>query len=386
MSILSETLKKRDLFSQISNDQTEIKKIYVGFDGTAKSLQIGNLTPLAALKHLAKTGIQPIVLLGGATSRIGDPSGKKTTRKQLETNEVTENISILENQIKKLLPNATIVNNFDWLSRLSFMDFLENITNLVSVSYLTNFKTFAERLKNNDPLTLKEFLYPMMQGYDFLYLYETMHCDAQLGGNDQWCNVLTGVDLIQKKHSKNTSVVAVTSPLLVDSNGNKMGKSLKGAIYLSEKLCSVYDFWHFWRNIPDDIVTNCLYRLTDFETSEISEWIAQDINHAKIQLADSLTNWVHSKEDAQKAKKQANTIFVEKNFDQLEIIAVQTSKLFEIIAQLKNISNSEAKKLIQNNAIKINEEKISNISYLIEKGKESIISIGKKDVFKIISL
>ncbi|WP_342262055.1 tyrosine--tRNA ligase [Alphaproteobacteria bacterium endosymbiont of Tiliacea citrago] len=383
MSVLQKILQERDLLSQISNENVEVKKIYAGFDGTARSLQIGNLTPLAALKHLSKAGIQPIVLLGGATSTVGDPSGKNTTRKQLDKDDVNININILESQIKKLLPGSLIVNNYDWISKLSFMDFLDQVATFLSVSYVIKFKTFADRLANENPLTIKEILYPLMQGYDFLYLFENEGCDAQLGGHDQWCNVLTGVDLIQKKHSKDTNVVAVTSPLLVDSNGNKMGKSLAGAIYLSEELCSVYNFWSFWRNVDDSLVKTCLLRFSDFEIEEINDIVLKDINQAKIKLANYMTTWVHSEEKAAEAQKKASSIFVDRNFNDLIETKVNHCKLSDVVSELKNISSSEAKRLIKSNSVKINEEIINDSSYSFKSGT-FLISIGKKSFFKLV--
>lgn len=383
MSIIKKTLSERDLLSQISHEKTEIKKIYAGFDGTAKSLQIGNLTPIAALKHLAKAGIEPIVVLGGATSRVGDPSGKNTTRKQLYTEDIDLNISIIQQQIKKLLPEAKIVNNADWLSSLSFMEFLDNIANHISVSYILNFKTFSDRLKNSQPLSIKEILYPLMQGYDFLHLFETEQCDAQLGGHDQWCNVLTGVDLIQHKHSKDTSVIAVTSPLLVDRKGHKMGKSVNGAIYLSSEMCAVYDFWNFWRNVDDCLVKTCFLRFTDLPIKNIDSLLSEkDINQAKILLADTITRWVHSEEECEQAKKRATTIFVDKNFDDLPITISQSNKLSEIIASLNAISNSEAKRLILSGAVKINGKVEKNTALKVHL-EPALINIGKKNVFKV---
>lgn len=383
MSILNSVLSTRDLVKQISNSDAEIKKIYAGFDGTAESLQIGNLTPIAALRHLAKAGIKPIILLGGATSTVGDPSGKNTTRKQLKNDSILKNINCIKSQMKKLIPEATIVNNNDWLGNLSFMEFLDKVAQFTSVSSIINLKTFVARLENNDPFNMKELLYPLMQGYDFLWLYENMGCDAQLGGQDQWCNLLTGTNLIQKKYSNETPVVAVTAPLLTDSNGQKMGKSLSGAIYLSEKKIPVYDFWNFWRNVDDSIVKTCLLRFSDFEPIEIDDFIKTDINDAKVKLADFMTTWVHSKEATKNAKNKVKTIFIDKNYEELIDITVSSSKLSEIVAQLKNISMGDAKRLIEGNAVKVNNETIKDISFIINL-KKALILIGKKDAFKIV--
>lgn len=383
MSILDKVLSTRNLMKQISNSETEVKTIYAGFDGTAESLQIGNLTPIAALRHLSKFGIKPIILLGGATSIVGDPSGKNTTRKQLENNSISKNINCIKSQMKKLLPEATIVNNNDWLGHLSFLEFLDKAAQYTSVSSIVNLKTFAARLENHDPFTMKELLYPLMQGYDFLWLYENMKCDAQLGGQDQWCNLLTGINLIQKKYPNDTSVVAVTAPLLTDSSGQKMGKSLRGAIYLSEEKLSSYDFWSFWRNLDDSLVKTCLLRFSDFDIIEIDDFVKININDAKIKLADFMTTWVHSEEASKNAKIKAKTIFIEKKYEELNHTIVSSSKLSEIVSQLKNISMKEAKILIKGGAVKINNETIKDISFIINLNKAFLL-IGKKDAFKII--
>lgn len=373
-------LEKRNLLFQFSK-KSNFSTVYAGFDGTAISLQIGNLTPLTALRHLSNANVNIIVLLGGATSKIGDPSGKTETRAQLAEDIVIDNIIKIEQQIRKLLPNAIIVNNYDWISKLDFMNFLDKVAHYVSVSKIINLKTFSERLEKHQPFTIKEMLYPLLQGYDFLHLFEQYNCNAQIGGQDQWCNLLTGTDLIKTKYP-NAEPIAITCPLLVDSSGRKMGKSLNGAIYLSKELCSVYDFWHFWRNIDDQLVKTCLKRFTLLALEYIEE-ICQDINKAKIVLANEITTWVHSKEEAIEAAKKAQEIFYNKNYDILNIIAFKANdKLFHIISKLKNISNSEAKKLIENDAILIDDQKTNDTNKICSNGTY-IIKIGKKSTFKI---
>lgn len=375
-----EKLKERELFQNSSN-KINFQTIYTGFDGTADSLQIGNLIPIAALRILNKLNIKIIVVLGGGTSKIGDPSGKSETRKQLETDSINKNLNQIKNQIKKLLPNAIIVNNADWLNSLSFMNFLDQAATFIPVSKIIKLKTFAERLKNNQPFTMKELLYPLLQGYDFLHLFEQNNCTAQLGGQDQWCNLLTGIDLIQSKHGNNIKVTAITCPLLTDSNGKKMGKSLNGAIYLSKEKCSIFDFWNFWRNIDDSIVKTCLLKFTELPLLHIENLVKNDINKAKIELANEITTWIHSKEDAKIAEKQAENLFINKNFDTLQPIIVSTNKLIEIVAKLKNISNSESKELIRNGSVKENDITITNVSHNVQN--QAIIKIGKKHIFKI---
>lgn len=376
-----EVLQKRDLIYQFSKD-IKFSVVYAGFDGTAKSLQIGNLTPLSALRHLEAHNIKIIVVLGGATSKIGDPSGKTTTRAQLANDIVEDNIIRIKAQIQKLLPNATIVNNYDWISKVDFMSFLDQIAHYIPVSQIINLKTFAERLDKHQPFTIKEMLYPLLQGYDFLHLFEKYNCSAQIGGQDQWCNLLTGVDLISKKHASES--IAITCPLLVDSNGNKMGKSLSGAIYLSKELCSVNQFWQFWRNIDDCLTKICLKRLTMIDLEIIENIYHKDINQAKILLANEITTWVHSKEEAIEAETQAKEIFINNNYDKIKPISISKSlRLFEIISKIKNISNSASKKLIAEGGVLINDIKNNNIQTILTPSVY-IIKIGKKSVFKIL--
>lgn len=375
----NDILKNRDLFFQ-SHSNTEIKCAYVGFDGTAISLQIGNLTGLAMLRLANLNNIKTIGLVGGATSLIGDPEGKKTTRKKLEKEEVEKNIEGIKNQIQKLCPEAKIVNNIDWISNLTFLDFLTQVAPYYPLSALIKLKTFADRLENNDPLSVQELLYPLIQGYDFAHLYKTYGCNAQFGGHDQWCNLIAGLDLIKRKYAEE-NINIVTAPLLTNSAGQKMGKSVNGAVYINPNLCSVFDFWQFWRNIEDSMVKTCLLRFTLIEVQEINELIEKDINEAKIKLANEVTTWVHSAVDAKNAQNQAKSIFIDKNTDNLETITFKDPKITEIVANLMKISNTEAKKLIKQNAVKIDDEIISS-NFETQK-TNFVISIGKKQIFKI---
>jgi len=378
-----EELKKKELLYQQTNTQTkEVTGIYCGFDGTAESLQIGNLHGLAVLRLAYKHNIPTIALVGGATSQVGDPSEKSETRKKIENNQVEINIKNITKQIKKLVPNAKIVNNIDWLAKLNFMDFSEKVAKHISVSSLIKLKTFASRLTNNDPFSTQELIYPLMQAYDFLYLYENENCNTQCGGSDQWCNILTGTELIRKKiETKENELLGITFPLLTDSNGKKMGKSLKGAIYCSEHMCSIYDFWQFWRNVEDVIVKPCLKKLTTLSVEEIDG--IENINEAKTILANEITTWIHSKEEATAAQTQAKLIFIEKNTDELTAITVSSNKIIEILVEIKaTASNSNAKKLIEQGAVKIDGKVILQKDHK-ESKQTFILSVGKKSFYKI---
>lgn len=416
-----EILKKRELFHQATNikdPKFEIKTLYCGFDATAPSLQIGNLLCISFLRLAALHGINIIALLGGATTKVGDPTGKNEARKKLEEDAIENNIKMFESQIRKLLPNAKILNNDSWLSDWKFMDFLNNTAGNFSLSSLLKLKTFSTRLDANMPLSLQEFMYPIMQAYDFLWLYENQGCNAQCGGADQWCNILTGVELAHNKYGKKigndcvcenennenasnnpnsegnsnenahddeTKVIGITLPLLLNSQGQKMGKSVKGAVYLCDDNSSIFDFWQFWRNIEDSMVIPCLKKFTLIDLDEIEKIAAlPNINDAKIILANDVTSWIHGKEAAENAYEQAKLIFVERNVDDFEKVIVDTSKLVEIMVKTGAVkSNSEAKSLIEQNAVKINDIVVNNKDH-VENASEFALSIGKKKFFKII--
>jgi len=380
------------------DENFKINGIYCGFDATAKSLQIGNLLCISFLRLAQKTGIKTIALLGGATTKVGDPTGKNEARKKLEENAISENINQFHGQISRLLPGVKILNNETWLNDWKFMDFLCNTAGNFSLSSLLKLKTFATRLEQNLPLSLQEFMYPIMQAYDFLWLYENEGCNAEFGGGDQWCNILTGVELIHSKYGQNSEVyegelnknrsetkaLGLTLPLLLNSAGQKMGKSVSGAIYLSGQ-GTAFDFWQFWRNIEDSMVIPCLKKFTLLELSEIEKLAKlSNINDAKIALANEVTTWIHGLKSAEMAHNQAQKIFCQKNLDDFEKVVVNSGKLVEIIVATKAVkSNSEAKSLIEQNAVKINNSLITDKEHM-ENSQEFSLSIGKKKFFKIV--
>ncbi len=381
---LIEDIKARELFYQTTdhNHTVETKGTYCGFDATALSLQIGNLLCLSLLRLFDKHKVKTIAVLGGATTSVGgDPTWKNDTRNKLDANQVEKNIEVIEKQIKSLIPNAKIMNNANWLEQLKFLDFIEHIASTVSVSAHLKLETFANRLQNNNPLNMQELLYPLMQGYDFLWLYENEGCNVECGGADQWCNILAGIELIKKKH-ENPQIIGMTLPLLTTPNGEKMGKSVNGAVYLNPDMYSPYNFWQFWRNIDDSIVKPCLKKFTLIDIQEIDNM--NDINQAKIILANDLTTWIHGSETSKAAQAQATSVFIEKNLDELEANKVSSNKLIEIMVEIKACeTKSQAKTLIEQAAVKINEQVIKDKTHKLEAG-QSTLSVGKKKFYKII--
>ncbi len=375
-------LKERDLYFQSSAFEVDeqIEAIYTGFDATALSLQIGNTTTAAILRLAHLHDIKTIAILGEATTIAGDPTDRSESRKNIENREIKKNINNIHSQISKLIPNAKIVNNYDWLSKLHFMDFINEIASIVNVQNLLKMEMFQKRIGNG--LMLKEMLYPLLQGYDFLKLFEIEKCNVQVGGSDQWCNILTGHDLISKKHKKQS--LALTAPLLTDKNGNKMGKSLGNAVYIDKNLYSVFDFWQFWRNIDDSLVETCLKRFTLISLEKI-EIALNNINQAKILLANEVTGWIHSEEEASEACNLAESLFKKKNFEELSCFTTTKTKLIEIASEVSGKSNSEIKKLIEQNAIYLNDELIQDKNIILEKS-EFVLQIGKKHFYKIVKI
>ncbi len=283
--------------------------------------------------------------------------------------------------MQNLLPNSKILNNMDWLKNLSFLDALSDIARYISVSSLIKLETFAKRLMQHDPLNLEELLYPMVQGYDFLWLFENENCAFQCGGSDQWANIITGADLIKRKHA-NKKAIGITWDLLTLPDGSKMGKSVNGAVWIDPNLYSPNNFWQYFRNLPDASVKSTLLRLTLISVEEINNLISYDINEAKKVLATDVTTWVHGSHEAMQAENNAKNIFIEKDLSLIEYTKISSNRLFEVLVELKIAeSNSIAKSLIEQKAVKINgslqTDKLANVSH------GDIIVVGKKHHFKV---
>ena len=293
-------------------------KAYIGFDCTAPSLHVGSLLQIMCLRLLQKYGHQPIVLLGGGTTLIGDPSGKDTTRKILEEKTIDENIKKLKKIFEKLLnfkdkkTKPIFVNNAEWLNKLRYIDFLRNIGKHFTINRMLSFDSVKLRLEREQSLSYMEFNYMILQAYDFYKLNQEHGCDLQIGGSDQWGNIINGVELIRKINHKES--FGLTTPLITLASGTKMGKTENGAIWLSEELLSAYDYWQFWRNTSDGDVKKFLKYFTEININEI-EKISNDeknINNLKILLANEATKILHGEEKSNNSKKTAEETFVGK--------------------------------------------------------------------------
>jgi len=377
-SFLSE-FKQRDYFNQCTNsDELEQlmnkKKIraYIGFDCTASSLHVGSLLQIMCLRLLQKHGHQPIVLLGGGTTRIGDPSGKEETRKILLEKEIEKNIKNIEKIFKIFLKTNNpktkpiFVNNYKWLGKLNYIKFLREIGKHFTINKMLSFDSVKLRLEREQSLSYMEFNYMILQAYDFLELNKTKNCLMQIGGSDQWGNIVNGVELI-KRHS-NKQVFGLTTPLITLASGSKMGKTEKGAVWLDKKLLAPYDYWQFWRNTDDRDVLRFLQMFTDLTLKKIEELKNKNINQLKIILANEATTMLHGEPTAKKAAQTAKNTFEKKSIgDDLPSVKIEKEKLTNginiidlVIASNLSNSKSEVKRMIKNKGIKINNETVEN--------------------------
>ena len=376
------------------------KKIraYIGFDCTAESLHVGSLLQIMCLRLLQKHGHQPIVLLGGGTTRIGDPSGKDKTRKILDDVEIEKNSKNIENILKKFLTtndektSPIFVNNYEWLKNLNYISFLRDIGKHFTINKMLSFDSVRLRLEREQSLSYMEFNYMILQAYDFLELNKNRNCLLQIGGSDQWGNIVNGVELIKRHSSK--EVFGLTTPLITLASGVKMGKTESGAIWLDKKLLSPYEYWQFWRNVDDRDLVKFLKIFTDIQISEIEARKNEEINSLKILLANHATSLLHGDDESKKCFEQAKKIFSDNSSDEgLPLIKVKEKDvkkkyLSDLILLIKlEDSKSEIKRLIKNNGIKINNSKIIE-DLQFEKIKLSNqnyfkLSIGKKKHFKI---
>ena len=398
--------KDRGFFFQCT-DENELSdllnkqkiKAYIGFDCTAESLHVGSLLQIMCLKLLQIHGHQPIVLLGGGTTRIGDPSGKDKTRKILSEKEINKNSKNIEKVLKKFLSTKNkktkpiFVNNFKWLKNLNYISFLRDIGKHFTINKMLTFDSVKTRLEREQSLSYMEFNYMILQAYDFLELNKKEKCLLQIGGSDQWGNIVNGVDLI-KRHSGNQAY-GLTTPLITLASGAKMGKTETGAIWLDKKFLSPYDYWQFWRNTDDRDVIQFLKFFTDIKVEEIENLKNENINNLKILLANKTTEMLHGKEEAKKSEKIAKETFSENssglNLPSIKIkeklIVNQMSIIDLIILSKLEKSKSEIRRLINGNAIKINNEIINDEKLIIDKKlfNENYfkLSIGKKRHLKI---
>jgi tyrosyl-tRNA synthetase len=397
--------KDRGFFYQCTDEKslskildTEKIKGYIGFDCTAQSLHVGSLLQIMCLRQLQKYGHRPIVLLGGGTTRIGDPSGKDKTRKILDENEIENNIKSIEIVLKKFLStndkntSPIFVNNYTWLKELNYISFLRDIGKHFTINKMLSFDSVKLRLDREQSLSYMEFNYMILQAYDFLELNKKENCLLQIGGSDQWGNIVNGVDLIKRHSSK--EVFGLTTPLITLASGTKMGKTESGAIWLDKDLLSSFDYWQFWRNTDDRDVIKFLKMFTDIPTEKIESIKDQNINELKILLANETTKMLHVEEEAKKSEELAKSTFKENSTGEnlpnhkisRDLIGKNIVNLIEYVS--KDLSKSEIRRLIKNNGIKIDNEKIENeqfeINQKIFENKGFIkLSIGRKKHFKI---
>mgnify|MGYP000663124522 FL=1 len=386
--------------NELSNKLNSEKiKAYIGFDCTAQSLHVGSLLQIMCLRLLQKHGHRPIVLIGGGTTRIGDPSGKDKTRQILHEDEIEKNIKSIEKILKLFLDNKDentkpiFVNNYNWLKNLNYITFLRDIGKHFTINKMLSFDSVKLRLEREQSLSYMEFNYMILQAYDFLELNKNENCILQIGGSDQWGNIVNGVELVKRYSAK--EVYGLTTPLITLASGAKMGKSENGAIWLDKDLLSVFDYWQFWRNTDDRDVIKFLKMFTDIPIKKIEEIKNKDINELKIILANETTAMLHGKGEAIKAEDLAKSTFKENSTgEDLPSIKLSQNLLSKDIVSIvefinKDLSKSEIRRLIKNNGIKIDNEKIDNEKYLVEdnlfKEKGFIkLSVGKKKHYKII--
>ena len=388
--------KDRNLFNQCTNEielnnLLNKKKIifYIGFDATADALHAGSLVQLRAIKTLIKHGHQAIVLLGGGTTKIGDPSGKDASRQILTYKTIQKNIEnfkrIFEHYFRDFKENIKFINNDQWLDKLNYIELLRDLGSQVSINRMLTFESVKERLKREQSLSFLEFNYMILQSYDFLHLNKHENCELQIGGSDQWGNIVLGMEIISKINKKDA--FGLTTPLLTTSTGKKMGKTEQGAVWIDQNKYSSYDFYQYWRNVDDNDVEKLLLIFSDLDKEEIKTLIKEDINNAKKKLAYFVTTDCHSESSAQEAEKKARSIFENNSYDNIDEINFKIdSKLIDTLTSNSTVSSkSEAKRLIEGGGIKIDEDKINDINLTIDKSyNEKILKIGKKKYFKII--
>ena len=403
--------QKRGYFNQCT-DQTALSelmskskiKAYIGFDCTAPSLHVGSLMQIMCLRLLQKYGHQPIILLGGGTTLIGDPSGKEETRKILDKKEINKNIKSIQNVFKIFLKSKNsktkpiFVNNYSWLSKLNYINFLREIGKHFTINKMLTFDSVKLRLEREQSLSYMEFNYMMLQAYDFYELNKRNKCILQIGGSDQWGNIVNGTDLIKRKNKK--QAYGLTTPLITLSSGAKMGKTEKGAIWLNKEMLSPYDYWQFWRNTDDKDVINFLKLFTNLEVSKIDSLKNnQDINELKILLANETTSMLHGRKASRDSEITAKKTFKDKSFGKdLPTIKIKKNDLenginildLVILTKLGN-SKGEIRRMIKNNGLKINNSPVINETKSInvndfDQNNSLKVSHGKKQhvIIKII--
>ena len=396
---LYDELVQRGLIAQVT-DEDEIRKMinagkatfYIGFDPTADSLHVGHFMALCLMKRLQMAGNKPIALLGGGTGMIGDPSGKSDMRKMLTKEDIDHNIECFKKQMSRFIDfsdgKALMVNNADWLMNLNYIDVLREVGACFSVNKMLTFECYKQRMERG--LTFLEFNYMIMQSYDFYMLYQKYGCNMQFGGDDQWANMLGGTELIRKKLGKDAHAMTIT--LLLNSEGKKMGKTEKGAVWLDAEKTSPYEFFQYWRNVNDADVIKCLKMLTFLPIEEILEmekWEGSQLNKAKEILAFELTNLVHGEEEAKKALDGAKSLFGGSgNTENMPTATVEaadgTIGILDLLVATKLApSKREARNLVAGKGISVDEKTVEDPNAVIDLTNEIILRKGKKVFLKV---
>jgi len=398
-------LKERGLIAQVTHEE-EIRELlgkekvtfYIGFDPTADSLHVGHFLQMVVMKHMQDAGHRPIALVGGGTGHIGDPSGRTDMRQMMTKDIIDHNCECFKKQLSNVIDfsdgKAIMVNNADWLLDLNYVEFLRDIGSCFSVNKMLTAECFKQRLEKG--LSFLEFNYMLMQSYDFLMLNRKYDCKIELGGDDQWSNILGGIDLCRRKDQK--QVYGMTFALLTNSEGKKMGKTAKGALWLDPEKCKPYDFYQYWVNVSDSDVINCLKLITFVPMEEIREmekWEGQELNKAKKRLAFEVTKLVHGEEEALRVQKAAEEVFSgagsSENMPTTELAEADVigQGILDVLLAVKLIpSKGEGRRLIQQNGIAVNDEKISDVNMTVTKdmfGENGmIVKKGKKVFHKIV--
>ena len=402
-----EELKARGLIAQCTNEE-KVKDLldnhkttfYIGFDATADSLHIGHFLQLVVMSRLQKAGHRPIALIGGGTTMIGDPTGKTDMRKMLTMEQIEHNAECFRTQMRRLVDfsdgKAVMMNNADWILKFNYMQFLREVGVHFSVNRMLTAECFKSRLEGKG-LSFIEFNYMLLQSYDFLHLYRTMDCHLELGGDDQWSNIINGADLIRRVDGKDDAY-GLTFTLLTTSEGKKMGKTEKGAVWLDPNKTSPYEFFQYWRNVGDADVIRCMKLLTFVPLEEIAEFEkleGAELNKVKERLAYEITTMVHGKEEAEKALAAAKAVFEggasDENMPSTELTAEdfadgQIGMLTLMVKCGLAVSNGEARKLIQGGGVSFDGEKVTDPKLMLNKDAFNngvVIKKGKKTYHKV---
>lgn len=401
MANVFDTLKERGFIAQCTNEK-ELRELfdkervtfYIGFDPTADSLHAGHFIALMAMAHMQRAGHRPICLVGGGTGTVGDPTGRTDMRKMLTDEDIEHNCECFKKQIARFIDfsdgKAIMVNNGDWLRKLNYIDLLRDVGACFTVNRMLAAECYKQRWEKG--LTFLEFNYMVMQAYDFLELNRRYGCKLEMGGDDQWSNIIAGVELNRRKN--NVAVYGLTNKLLTKSDGKKMGKTAGGALWLDAEKTSPYEFYQYWRNVDDADVKKCLSLLTFLPMEEVhrlSSLEGSAINEAKTVLAYEVTKIVHGEEEANKAKKAAEALFGGAGSTQdMPTVAAETGKkLLDVLTAGKVFaSKSEGRRLIQQNGLSLNDAKVTDVDYILQesdfKDGEAIVKKGKKKYFKLV--